>query len=60
MKVVTFPKDIAQRNYRMFCNEWESDELIFFHGTTYSNRESIESDGFKPAAPLSFRHKRRS
>jgi hypothetical protein len=42
-----FGETNEENGYRLFPDELENDELVFFHGTAESNLESIVNDGFK-------------
>lgn len=47
-----FPYPDEHRGYRLFSDDLESNELVFFHGTAEANLQAILDHGFKPKPPL--------
>lgn len=51
MPALKFPfLEPADKGYCLFPDDWESNELIFFHGTSATAAKQIDIDGFK--API--------
>jgi len=48
IKAQQFPWPNAEKGYLLFCKEWESDDLVAFHGTPLANLQSIIEGGFTP------------
>lgn len=48
-----FPKDIQDREYRVFPEELENDSQVLFHGTSHEAFKAICKEGFKAAKKLS-------
>ncbi|HZL67370.1 MAG TPA: hypothetical protein VFC29_08570 [Candidatus Limnocylindrales bacterium] len=47
IKQYPFGRANAENDYRLFPDELEDDEQVFFHGTAEANLESIVGGGFK-------------
>jgi hypothetical protein len=45
--VQPFPWPNPEKGYLLFCKEWESDDLVAFHGTALANLQSIIKGGFR-------------
>lgn len=53
MNIYEFPCPNEENGYKIFPNILEDDPLVYFHGTSLKNLESIISGGFKSFPPLS-------
>jgi hypothetical protein len=51
-KEYSFQEPHEGNEYRLFPDELETDDTVYFHGTPLSNLQSILMEGFKPGPVL--------